>query len=99
MFPCPACGKATKVTQTELLRICSLCRKVSPASQCTPENAPKPKRPQADDHIGTRDTSFGWIEQDVVPPVYPCPKCSKETKAGHDEGTRSCRKCQLIVKV
>jgi hypothetical protein len=97
MFPCPACGKATKVTQDESLRICSLCRKVSPASQCTAANAPKPKRKAGmDDAVGTQDTSFGWLENEAVPPIHPCIKCGRETKAHHEEGMRVCRPCNLV---
>lgn len=96
MFPCPACGKATKVTQDDRFRICSLCRKISPAAQCTEGNAPKLKRkPSTDDAVGSKDMAFGWLESEAVPPAFPCPKCGKETKASHRPGERVCRSCGL----
>lgn len=97
MFPCPACGKPTKVTQDERFRICSLCRKVSLASQCTEANAPKlRRRPATDDDVGANDMAFGWLDKEAAPPTHPCSNCGKETKAYHDPGKRVCRPCGLI---
>lgn len=79
------------------LRICAVCRKVSPASECTVENAKKVYIERASgDQLGSMDSSAVWVDQSFVAPEFPCDSCGKETKAHHEEGKRSCRPCGRI---
>lgn len=96
MFPCPACGKPTRVMHDDRMRICSICRKVSLASQCTVANAPKLKEKASGDGVGSMDSSFGWLDSEAVAPAFPCTNCGKETKSHHEGGQRSCKPCGLI---
>lgn len=97
-FPCPACGKATRVCQDPNLRICALCRKVSPAVQCTAALAPRliPRRGAVDDTVGARDVAFGWIETEAAPNPFPCPACGKPTRVGQDPEERVCSLCRKV---
>lgn len=97
-FPCPACGKQTRTCQDERQRICSVCRKVSRAVDCTEANAPKlvpRKKPGVDDDVGLGDSTFGWLDT-AAPPQFPCKDCGRETKAHHEPGTRYCKGCELV---
>jgi len=94
-YPCPHCGKPTRICQDEKLRICALCRKVSLASLCTPANAPR-KTGGVNDSVGTTSEAFGWLDVEVAGPVHPCKNCGKETKEAQEKGKRSCRPCGLI---
>lgn len=99
VFPCPACGKPTRICQDPNLRICSLCRKVSPATQCTAANAPKPKKYAVDDMIGARDHAFGWIETEEAENPFPCPDCKKPTRVCQDPNERICSLCRKVSTV
>lgn len=88
-YPCPACGKETKVMHDPMTRICSLCRKVSYAKDCVPV-APQKKKDPSLDTVATQEEVLAGIETKVVPPLYPCPSCGRETKDAGG-GWRCCR--------
>lgn len=94
VFPCPACGKPTRICHDPHLRICSLCRKVSPATQCTAANAPR--RSSMSDSVATKDVAFGWIETEPGENPFPCPDCRKPTRVCHDPNERICSLCRKV---
>ena len=94
--PCPSCGKETKVMHDPAMRICSVCRKVALAKDCTPKNAPAPRKDPSLDTVATSEEVKVGLEAGWTPPNHPCPTCQRETKeAGRD--WRSCRWCKVIA--
>lgn len=79
LYPCPSCGKETKVMHDPVTRICSLCRKVSYAKDCVPSAAPLRKDPSLDT-VAVQEGILVGLDPTVVPPLHPCPSCKKETK-------------------
>lgn len=92
-YPCPACGKETKVMHDPVTRICSLCRKVSFAKDCVASNAPVSTRKDPSlDMVGANDDVQVGIETKAVAPLHPCYDCGKETKDAGG-GWRGCKAC------